>query len=291
MGWNLDPSYMRRTVLPTVTNSWDIGSASLKIKDIYQAGNLYTGGNIVLSAASAKIIPGATSLLIRNNADSATNLSIADNGNIIGLGVSWLLGATAGSNVIFACNTADGSDAGTFSFCGGGSNDRSRGGYIQCNGNEASAGHGVINYICGNSSTSGVHNFFTGNQLLRWTLDTNGTWFNDSTNGGNVQFVKAQTSVVDTVDPAIATTGTTISDAYALTKVVNVLATGAAGTGAKLWDAPIGTEVVVTSINPNTVKLYAPSGGNIYSQGSSMNIAQNDNRILKRADATNWTLN
>lgn len=39
-------------------------------------------GNITLSSAAAKIIPGATSLTFRNNADSASNLTIADAGGI-----------------------------------------------------------------------------------------------------------------------------------------------------------------------------------------------------------------
>lgn len=45
------------------------------------AGNLVaTAGNLTFGAASAKIIPGATSLLFRNNADGATNVSITDAG-------------------------------------------------------------------------------------------------------------------------------------------------------------------------------------------------------------------
>lgn len=45
-------------------------------------GNLTLGANLVFSAASAKIIPGATSLLFRNTADSATTLSILNNGTL-----------------------------------------------------------------------------------------------------------------------------------------------------------------------------------------------------------------
>lgn len=45
------------------------------------AGNLtLTAGNLVFAAASAKIIPGATSLLIRNTADNASNVIITDAG-------------------------------------------------------------------------------------------------------------------------------------------------------------------------------------------------------------------
>jgi len=39
-------------------------------------------GNLTFSTATAKIIPGATSLTFRNNADSADNLSITDAGAI-----------------------------------------------------------------------------------------------------------------------------------------------------------------------------------------------------------------
>ena len=47
------------------------------------AGNLaLTAGNLTFGAASAKVIPGATSLLFRNNADNASNLVIADNGDL-----------------------------------------------------------------------------------------------------------------------------------------------------------------------------------------------------------------
>jgi hypothetical protein len=45
------------------------------------AGNVtLTAGNLTFGAASAKIIPGATSLLFRDNADANTNLSITDAG-------------------------------------------------------------------------------------------------------------------------------------------------------------------------------------------------------------------
>lgn len=43
-------------------------------------GNITAAANLIFSAASAKIIAGATSLLFRNNADSATNVSITDAG-------------------------------------------------------------------------------------------------------------------------------------------------------------------------------------------------------------------
>ena len=47
------------------------------------AGNVVlTAGNLTFGAASAKVIPGATSILFRNNADAATNVTIADAGAV-----------------------------------------------------------------------------------------------------------------------------------------------------------------------------------------------------------------
>lgn len=47
------------------------------------AGNvIITAGNLVFAAASAKLIPGATSFLFRNNADSQTNITITDAGAV-----------------------------------------------------------------------------------------------------------------------------------------------------------------------------------------------------------------
>jgi hypothetical protein len=67
---------------------------------VITAGNLtLTAGNLLFSAASAKIIPGATSLLFRNNADSATNISILDAGGVT-LRSSLSIPATAWGSVI-----------------------------------------------------------------------------------------------------------------------------------------------------------------------------------------------
>jgi hypothetical protein len=52
----------------TGNTTWPTGSITL------------TAGNLIFAAASAKIIPGATSLLFPNNANNATNLSITDAG-------------------------------------------------------------------------------------------------------------------------------------------------------------------------------------------------------------------
>ena len=44
------------------------------------AGDSTIGGNLIFTAATAKLIPGATSFTLRNNADSADNLKVTDAG-------------------------------------------------------------------------------------------------------------------------------------------------------------------------------------------------------------------
>lgn len=42
--------------------------------------DLSVAGSLILTTAASKVIPGATSLLLRNNADSASNIAITDAG-------------------------------------------------------------------------------------------------------------------------------------------------------------------------------------------------------------------
>jgi len=63
-------------------------------------GDQTISGNIIFTAASAKLIPGATSFLIRNNADSASNLSITN------AGVVSLLGTAATAQLIITSTNA-----------------------------------------------------------------------------------------------------------------------------------------------------------------------------------------
>lgn len=65
-----------------------------------RAGGPTLTGNLTFSAASASIIPGATSLLVRNNANSASNLIITDAGEITQpLQPAFLVNAGAASDV------------------------------------------------------------------------------------------------------------------------------------------------------------------------------------------------
>lgn len=60
-------------------------------------------GNLTFSTAAAKIIPGATSLTFRNNADAASNISITDAG-VVTLRDS-LINATAGKGIILGASS------------------------------------------------------------------------------------------------------------------------------------------------------------------------------------------
>lgn len=81
-------SAINHSLIPSADNTYDLGSASKQWR------TAYLGTNLVFGAASAKIIPGATSLLVRNNADNATNLSLTDAG-ILGLRNSISISAAA----------------------------------------------------------------------------------------------------------------------------------------------------------------------------------------------------
>ena len=63
--------------------------------------SLTVSGNLSLTAAASKIIPGATSLSLRNNADSADNLSITD------AGLATFRGAIVPSNDLYTVAKTD----------------------------------------------------------------------------------------------------------------------------------------------------------------------------------------
>lgn len=124
------------SVLPSATNSVDLGSTSYRWRDVFAAGTInssntvsaatvsattvsgtnvtgasltassgnvaVTAGNLTFGAASAKIIPGATSLLVRDTADVNTNLSVTNagavtvrNGLTVSGGGAGITGATS----------------------------------------------------------------------------------------------------------------------------------------------------------------------------------------------------
>lgn len=114
-------------------------------------GNATLAANLVFSAASAKIIPGATSLLVRNNADSASNISILDSGAI----------TLAMQNQTISKQTSDASDNGTLQISAGGAVafDGTRGGTFYMSGNESGGGvGGQVQTYGGAVSTGHIRN-------------------------------------------------------------------------------------------------------------------------------------
>lgn len=63
------------------TNAYDIGATGgNKPRDIFVARDVNIAGELQFTAAASKIVPGATSISLRNNADSADNVLVSDAG-------------------------------------------------------------------------------------------------------------------------------------------------------------------------------------------------------------------
>lgn len=60
-------------------------------------GDETLNGRLVMVPSAAKVVAGATSLSLRNNADNADNLLVADNGNLTARGPLNLLGSNVGA--------------------------------------------------------------------------------------------------------------------------------------------------------------------------------------------------
>jgi len=136
-------------------------------------------GNLTFSTAAAKIIPGATSLTFRNNADSADNLSITDAGN---LGIRGNLTAAADFSILQG--TSDGADSRITYIDGGGSASATRGAFAQFSGNESGGVGGLVlsaGSIAGASlqlvsPASNGAIYASVNGSIRWTFGSAGTF-------------------------------------------------------------------------------------------------------------------
>lgn len=120
-------------LVAAVDNATDIGAAgATRPRNVFVAGNVTFGGNLVFGAAAGKIIPGATSTTFANNANTQNNVVIADNGDttirgniqmtagtaLLGTSGHQLISATYGAGYTnawtgAAANTATGYDAST----------------------------------------------------------------------------------------------------------------------------------------------------------------------------------
>ena len=82
-------SAINGNLIPSATDTYDLGTTSLRWQDLFLSGVLN------MNLAASKIVPGATSLSLRNNANSADNLILTDAGV-----------ATLRSNLTFAAAAA-----------------------------------------------------------------------------------------------------------------------------------------------------------------------------------------
>lgn len=93
-------------LLAGTDNSWDIGaSGATRPRSGFFGTNITLGGSLIFGAASGKIIPGATSLSLRNNADSVDNLLITDAGVLTTRQELRVIGETGG---VASANTLTG---------------------------------------------------------------------------------------------------------------------------------------------------------------------------------------
>ena len=159
-------------------------------------------GNATFSTAAAKIIPGATSLTFRNNADSADNLSISDAGV---LGIRNDIAFNDSAFFIYA-SSSDGADGSAMHLTGGGSNSITRGGFVSIYGNEQAnigsvgistgdaAGSLAFTNLGSATSTWAVRNSSGGNF---WSISAaDGTFNQSGTNGGHFTMSKVTTGIL-----------------------------------------------------------------------------------------------
>ena len=132
--------------------------------------------NITFSAASAKIIPGATSLLFQNNADSATNLSISDAGAlVVRAGATFTTG-----NLVLSAGLINASSTGIHLLASSVSDDTLR---IT---NSSAAPFGIL--LTHSTDTNGTSYFanYVGNATRRAAILTNGGLSNFQANDVNL---------------------------------------------------------------------------------------------------------
>lgn len=198
-------AYAGETEINRLKSSGMSAGLANEVDDIYVAtgeAQILTSptisGNLTFSTAAAKIIPGATSLTFRNNADSVDNLSITDAGII---SVRQDIKYNDSSFFVYSASS-DAADNQAMHLASGGSNSATRGAYISAFGNE-NASTGALYLVSGsvsggdiviqaNSATSDILLQTVG--LTRWTVDEAGALTQNATNGGSLIMQKAAAS-------------------------------------------------------------------------------------------------
>jgi hypothetical protein len=227
-------------------------------------------GNLTFSSATARIIPGATSLTFRNNADSASNLSITDAGTVT-VERGALLLATP-SNAFIA---------------------RSVAGPLWIQGENVTASGHIILQPRGASGRILVYN---ASSLNLWSFTQGGNFEQDATNGQNIVLTKASTAVAQSVADGLTAAGTTVTDALQLTAVHNRVTTTASGTGVKAFNISgvSGYHVYITNRGANALLVYPPDADdqiNSLGDGAGFSVAAGTSAVcwkLVDAVAARW---
>lgn len=203
-------------------------------------------GNGVFSAAAAKIIPGVTSLTFRNNADSASNLILADAGAVtVGVGD---LSLTAGNINFSAANKGI-----TFNSTG--------------------------SFVGTSTATSWV--IRTNNNNI-WSFDSSGNLVQDATNGSNIVIQKPNTGIsynAASGDLVINAHTTNLGIAF---QTQDLLRWRITNSGAFAQDATNGGPITFSvtdglirqNADTNRLQLYGGSGAS-NSNGASLNLNGN----------------
>lgn len=161
-------------------------------------------GNLTFSTAAAKIIPGATSLTIRNNADSQDNFALVDAGDAY-LKRDLISNGTAASLFVIRKNTSAAADSGGVLIDGGGQGTSGtvRGATLRLYGlNEGTfAGNAYLDTPSNISIQAGIGGAsrtitFATTALNRWQVSGAGALTQDATNGSDIIMAKAATGLV-----------------------------------------------------------------------------------------------
>ena len=132
----------------------------------FSLANPTISGNLTFTSATAKIIPGATSLTFRNNADSADNLGITDAGIVTFRNQVTSIISSANNKIEVGANS------------------------IRTAIGALAAGPGYV------GTTSNHDLQILTNNASRWIVSTAGALTQDATNGGNISISKSGTGII-----------------------------------------------------------------------------------------------
>lgn len=118
---------------------------------------------------------------------------------------------------------------------------------------------------------SGAINMGAGSSSTDWTLEADGDWVANGTNGGDVIITKTTQAVLQPAATGLTAAGTTIADALQLSSVFNNVTTVAASTGVKLFEkaSKVGYSVIVRNSGANSLNVFPPDASGTINGGSA----------------------